>query len=66
MSTEYRTLRDGAVLYALPVQADEPDTQEETVRLAVESARRWSQRRDLTPELRLRRMWTVLVTALYE
>jgi hypothetical protein len=40
------------------------DTQEETVALAVESARRWARRTDLSPELRLRRIWTVLEAAL--
>jgi hypothetical protein len=39
-------------------------TQVETVALAVESARRWAARRDLSPELRLRRMWAVLTVAL--
>lgn len=43
-----------------------PDTREETVRLAIESARRWATRTDLSPETRLRRVWTVLVTALEE
>jgi hypothetical protein len=36
----------------------------ETVALAVESARRWARRTDLSPELRLRRIWTVLEAAL--
>lgn len=40
------------------------DSREETVALAVESARRWARRTDLSPDVRLRRMWTVLTTAL--
>lgn len=43
-----------------------PTTWEEAAALAVESARRWARRLDLSPELRLRRMWTVLTTALEE
>lgn len=43
-----------------------PETREETVTLAVASARRWARRTDLSPELRLRRIWQVLVTALEE
>lgn len=43
-----------------------PETREETVRLAVDSARRWARRTDLSPETRVRRMWTVLTTALEE
>lgn len=38
----------------------------ETLRQALASARRWAGRKDLSPELRLRRMWQVLVTALKE
>lgn len=37
---------------------------EMTVALAVESARRWARRTDLDAETRLRRIWTVLTTAL--
>jgi hypothetical protein len=43
---------------------NEPETQVETVALAVESARRWAARTDLSPELRLRRIWTVLEAAI--
>lgn len=47
-------------------EVERPDTREETVALAIASARRWATRTDLSPELRLRRMWTVLTTALEE
>ena len=43
-----------------------PFGQKETVTLAVASARRWARRTDLSPELRLRRIWQVLTTALEE
>jgi hypothetical protein len=47
-----------------PSEVEQPDTLEETVALAVESARRWAQRTDLSPELRLRRIWQVLEAAI--
>lgn len=47
-----------------PSEQEDPEMQSDTVALAVESARRWAARHDLSPELRLRRMWTVLTTAL--
>jgi hypothetical protein len=37
--------------YEMPDEVE--DTREETVALAVESARRWARRTDLSPELRL-------------
>lgn len=43
-----------------------PESREETLHLAVASARRWAARTDLSPETRIRRMWLVLATALYE
>jgi hypothetical protein len=55
---------DGWVPWQGTPYEETPDTQEETVALAVESARRWARRTDLSPELRLRRIWTVLTTAL--
>lgn len=51
-------------MLGIKVLSPEDDTQAETIALAVESARRWAGRRDLSPELRLRRMWTVLTVAL--
>ena len=46
------------------LDAFDADTREDTIALAVESARRWARRTDLSPELRLRRIWQVITTAL--